>query len=102
MLGFVYLFVFLAAGFVVSVSFFKEDGIHPNAKATAYVWDFFKRNHLEPATQLVLKDWDALQLAMKHRIMYPESKSAAIYRKHLHNQKEEFFTKHPQFRTIQL
>lgn len=83
-------------------SFFKEDGIHPNAKATAYVWDFFKRNYLEPATQLVLKDWDALQVAMKHRILYPESKGAAIYRKHLHNQKEEFFTKHPQFRTIQL
>ncbi len=82
--------------------FFKEDGVHPNAKATDFVWDFFKRHYLEPKTQLLLNEWESLQVAMKHRVMYPESKAGILYQAQLKKRQEEFFMKHPQFRTIQL
>lgn len=83
-------------------AFFKEDGVHPNAKATNFVWNFFKRNYLNSETQLLLDEWESLQVAMKHRVMYPESKAGILHQLQLKKRQEDFFSKHPQFRTIQL
>jgi lysophospholipase L1-like esterase len=82
-------------------SFFKEDGVHPNSKATDYVWDFFKRYFIEPETQLVLDEWKSLQEAMSHRIMYPDSKAGILHLEQLSKRKETFFLKYPQFKPIQ-
>ncbi|MFM6945752.1 MAG: GSCFA domain-containing protein [Flavobacteriales bacterium] len=83
-------------------SFFKADSVHPNAKATQFVWNFLKQHYTDPNTQKVLKEWEILQTAMKHRVLYPESKAAELHRKNLKKHQEDFFLKNPQFRTILL
>jgi hypothetical protein len=83
-------------------AFFKEDGVHPNFKATNFVWNFFKRHYLDPDTQLLLEEWESLQVEMKHRVMYPDSKAGILHQVQLKKRQEDFFSKHPQFRTIQL
>ena len=81
--------------------FFKEDGVHPNDKATDFVWNFFKHNYLEPETQLLLDEWESLQVAMRHRIMYPDSKAGILHQVQLNKRQEDFFLKYPQFRPTQ-
>ena len=72
-----------------------------NTKATDFVWNFFKHNYLEPETQLLLDEWESLQVAMRHRIMYPDSKAGILHQAQIHKRQEEFFLKHPQFRPTQ-
>jgi hypothetical protein len=83
-------------------SFFKEDGVHPNEKATAHVWDYFKRNFCSDQTQQILKEWEALQLALQHKLLYPESQEAQQHNARLGQMKIAFKEKYPEFTATQL
>jgi len=83
-------------------AFFKEDCVHPNEKATACVWDYFKRNFCSDQTGQVLKEWEALQLALQHKLLYPESQEAEQYKARLAQMKTAFKEKYPKFIATQL
>jgi hypothetical protein len=83
-------------------AFFKEDGVHPNEKATAHVWDYFKRNFCSDQTGQVLKEWEALQLALQHKLLYPESQEAQHHNARLAQMKTAFKEKYPKFIATQL
>lgn len=83
-------------------AFFKEDGVHPNEKATAHVWDYFKRNFCSDQTGRVLKEWEALQLALQHKLLYPESQEAEQHKARLAQMKTAFKEKYPKFIATQL
>ena len=83
-------------------AFFKEDGVHPNEKATAHVWDYFKRNFCSDQTGQVLKEWEALQLALQHKLLYPESQEAEQHKARLAQMKTAFKEKYPKFIATQL
>ncbi len=83
-------------------AFFKEDGVHPNDKATAHVWDYFKRNFCSDQTQQIIKEWEALQLALQHKLLYPESQEAKQHSARLTQMKTAFKEKYPEFIATQL
>ena len=50
----------------------------------------------------VLKEWEALQLALQHKLLYPESQEAEQHKARLAQMKTAFKEKYPKFIATQL
>lgn len=57
--------------------FYKRDLVHPNATATEYVWDAFKRFVFDSETLNVLGTIAQLKNELSHRSLLPESEADA-------------------------
>jgi hypothetical protein len=79
-------------------SFFKADGVHPNQKAVAAVWQLFAQQMFDPATKALVEEWEALQKSKAHRILYPESREGQQLKRFLLEKESAFFNKYPQFK----
>lgn len=79
-------------------SFFKADGVHPNQKAVAAVWQLFAQQMFDPATKALVEEWEALQKSKAHRILYPESREGQQLKRFLLEKERAFFNKYPQFK----
>jgi hypothetical protein len=79
-------------------SFFKADGMHPNQKAIAAVWQLFAQQMFEPATKALVEEWEALQKSKAHRILYPESREGQQLKRNLLEKESAFFKMYPQFK----
>lgn len=78
--------------------FFKEDRVHPNEEAVAYVWDRFKDCYFTEDTKKIMEEVRSYRLAEGHRSLFSESKE---YQKHLLNtklKKEALLLKYPQLK----
>ncbi len=79
-------------------SFFKADGVHPNQKAVAAVWQLFAQQMFDPATKALVEEWEALQKSKAHRILYPESREGQQLKRNLLEKESAFLKKYPQFK----
>jgi hypothetical protein len=79
-------------------TFFKADGVHPNQKAIAAVWQLFAQQMFDPATKVLVEEWEALQKSKAHRILYPESREGQQLKRFLLEKESAFFKKYPQFK----
>jgi hypothetical protein len=79
-------------------TFFKADGVHPNQKAVAAVWQLFAQQMFDPATLALVEEWEALQKSKAHRILYPESREGQQLKRFLLEKESAFFKKYPQFK----
>jgi len=53
--------------------FYKEDMIHPTEVAENYIWGKFTEKYLEPNSQSLIKEWQAIRKAIEHKPFHPES-----------------------------
>lgn len=79
-------------------AYFKEDGAHPNQKATAAVWEAFKTQLLDRATLSIIGEWQELQQRSAHQLLYPESQAAQQFQKAIAADELAFIKKYPDFR----
>ena len=79
-------------------AYYKDDGAHPNQKATAAVWEAFKTQFLDESSLAILDEWQELQQRSAHRLLYPESQAAQQFQKAIAADELAFFKKYPDFR----
>lgn len=60
--------------------FYADDMFHPSPLAVQYIWECFCRSYFKENTMDVMKDWDEIQKALRHKPFRPESEA---YRKFL-------------------
>lgn len=53
--------------------FYADDMLHPSAQAVEYIWQRFSESMFSTETQSILKEWNELQKAIKHKPFQPES-----------------------------
>lgn len=74
--------------------FYKEDMVHPNSLAIAYIWEKFKEVWIAEEARPVMDRVDAVQKGRKHRPFYPDSEQHRNFLKNLdkkmENLREEF------------
>jgi len=78
-------------------TFYKEDGAHPNQKATQVVWKLLKERILSLEALQVIEEWEGLQKRRAHRILYPESTAAKKLIQMLAEEEASFFSRYPDF-----
>ncbi|MFM8964175.1 MAG: GSCFA domain-containing protein [Sphingomonadales bacterium] len=78
-------------------AFYKEDGAHPNQKATQAVWELLQERILSLEALKVLEEWEGLQKRSAHRILYPESAAAKKLVQTLAEEEASFFSRYPDF-----
>jgi hypothetical protein len=79
-------------------TFFKADGVHPNQKAIAAIWQLFAQQIFDPSTKALVEEWEALQKSKAHRILYPESREGQQLKRKLLEKESAFFNQYPQFK----
>lgn len=55
--------------------FYADDMLHPSPQAIEYIWERFVENRLSRETQGILKEWAAIQKALQHKPLQPESEA---------------------------
>jgi hypothetical protein len=55
--------------------FYADDMLHPSPAAIQYIQERFAETYFSRETKAVLKEWDALRLALAHRPIHPESEA---------------------------
>ena len=78
-------------------AYFKEDGAHPNQKATAVVWEAFKTQFLDESSLAIIGEWQELQQRSAHQLLYPESQAAQQFQKAIAADELAFIKKYPDF-----
>lgn len=78
-------------------AYFKDDGAHPNQKATAVVWEAFKTQLLDASAMTILREWQDLQQRNAHQLLYPESQAAQKLKQAITADQLAFFKKNPDF-----
>jgi hypothetical protein len=53
--------------------FYKQDMIHPNETAIAYIWDKFIHTYFDPDASNFVLEWSEIRKAMGHVPFFPES-----------------------------
>ncbi len=53
--------------------FYAADMIHPSPEAIDYIWGKFSSRYFNPSVKVLLKRWQDLSDALKHRPFHPES-----------------------------
>lgn len=79
-------------------AYYKDDGAHPNQKATAAVWEAFKTQFLDESSLPIIGEWQELQQRSAHQLLYPESQAAQQFKKAIAADELAFFKKYPDFR----
>lgn len=60
--------------------FYADDMLHPSAAAVSYIWECFSGAYLAAETRDFVAEWEAIDRALAHRPLHPESPA---YRKFL-------------------
>jgi hypothetical protein len=53
--------------------FFAEDMAHPNYQATRYVWEKFMDSCIDPSSNMIMQEMQAIHTAMAHKPRHPAS-----------------------------
>lgn len=53
--------------------YYKADLIHPNEQAEAYIWEFFIKKHITPASNALLETLESIQRDLAHKAFNPSS-----------------------------
>ncbi|MEN9743357.1 MAG: hypothetical protein RLZZ65_1162 [Bacteroidota bacterium] len=83
-------------------SFFKADGVHPNSNAIEQVWAHFLETAANAQTKNIIAEWERIEAAAHHRILFPESAAAKQHSAAVQEKKQAFFKKYPAFKPTQL
>lgn len=75
--------------------YFDTDGVHPNALATEFVWEFLRGELFTPETNGMIDEIFKIRKMEEHRLLYPESKKAAEYLNVVKQKRESFLSQYP-------
>ncbi len=75
--------------------YFEPDGVHPNALATEYVWEFLRLELFTLETNGIIDEIFKIRKMEEHRLLYPESKKAAEYLNLVKQKRESFLSQYP-------
>jgi hypothetical protein len=78
--------------------FSKEDLTHPNEIAVDYIWKKFKSAYLDESTLKLTSEVEAYHRSLNHRILYPESQGANVYKEKLIQTHENLINRMPNLR----
>lgn len=78
--------------------FSKEDLSHPNEIAVDYIWNKFKSAYLEESTLKLTGEVEAFHRSLNHKILYPESQGANVYKEKLIQTRENLISRMPNLR----
>lgn len=71
-------------------SFYKQDLVHPNERAVAEVYEFFKRQFFDGESQKLIAKWRSLKMSCDHRSIREYSPSNLSFKENLKNKLEKF------------
>jgi hypothetical protein len=74
--------------------FFKEDLAHPNEEAINYVWEKFSEIYFPLKTRELNSELSAIISSENHKILFPESQEAKLFKENLSKKKKELSQKH--------
>ena len=75
--------------------FYKEDLVHPNNTAIAYIWDKFKTVWMEEDTLKTMTDIDAIQKGLAHKPFHPDSEAHRKFLRKLEQKKMTLKQRYP-------
>ncbi len=55
--------------------FYNIDMVHPSPQAIAYVWEKFSETYFDEETKIVVREWDGLLRALRHRPLIPDKEA---------------------------
>ncbi len=61
--------------------FYAEDMVHPNELAVKYIWEKFIHSYMDEKTQLLLSKVNAVQKALEHRPLFPNTPQYEAFKK---------------------
>ncbi len=76
--------------------FFEKDMVHPNELAIDYVFEKFVETYVDAETQLFIKNWTEIQLAMHHRPIHPESNQHKEFIRSYQSKLDQMIIKYPE------
>lgn len=78
-------------------SWFAEDGVHPNEKATGQVFELFQQVFFSEDTQAIVREGNEIRKLFSHRLLYPGSKEAERFTASINKKRESFLSRCPEF-----
>lgn len=78
--------------------YFEADGVHPNEQAVNAVWELFSDWFFSPDTKRIIQEAEEIRRMEEHRLLFPESRQAAIFHSQLQQKRESFLSLHPYIR----
>lgn len=75
--------------------FYKEDMAHPNDAAIKYVWEKFSDTYFSDETKKLNSELHSINTSEDHKILFPESKEAKMFKENLNIKKKELSQRHP-------
>ncbi len=75
--------------------YFDKDGVHPNALATEFVWEFLRTELFNTETNGMIDEIFKIRKMEEHRLLYPESKKATEYLHAVKQKRESFLSQYP-------
>lgn len=76
-------------------SFFEADGVHLNKEAIDFIWQYFKLTYFTEETIKIDKEYQQLQQMMMHKMLYPKSKSAFLFKDKCNQKWNDFIKRYP-------
>jgi hypothetical protein len=73
--------------------FYKNDMAHPNSEATKYVWEKFSDTYFTEETKNINSELQSINTSEDHKILFPESNEAKIFKETIEHKKRELKTK---------
>lgn len=78
--------------------YFEADGVHPNEQSILAVWKLFSEWFFTAETQSIVTEAEQIRGMEEHRLLFPESRQAALFKKQLQQKRESFLSLHPYIR----
>ncbi len=77
--------------------FYDADMLHPSPQAVAYVWERFAEWSFDEATHGVLREWEPLLRALRHRPLHPDTAAHSTFLGKIAQRAAGFMEKYPNF-----
>ncbi len=75
--------------------FYKNDMLHPNETAIAYIWEKFKHVWISSKTEDTQKEVEYIQKGLSHKTFNPKSEEHKTFKKHLQTKMEKLQSQFP-------
>ncbi|MEM8908723.1 MAG: GSCFA domain-containing protein [Bacteroidota bacterium] len=75
--------------------FYEADMLHPNGQAIDYIWNFFKNQYLDAATQQIGRAIEKIKQASEHRPFHPHSPAHQQFLQKQLQQIEQLIQRYP-------
>lgn len=75
--------------------YYSEDMIHPSSVAINYIWQRFGETFFDAKTVEIISEWNAIQKALCHRPLYPDTAAYASFQQDTLGKLTRFAKKYP-------